>query len=105
MTMITPTWTIKETKRIALDGYVFETTFQVDFNGNTVEGAIPLERPEQLIPYENLTEQQIVDWVKQQLGEDILLEIEQRLQNQEDQANTAAPAQDQSLVLFGLPWQ
>jgi len=60
-------------------------------------GSIGFERPEELIPFSELTEEQVIEWVKETLGEEKVAEIDQALLNQlEEQRNPSKAA--------GLPW-
>jgi hypothetical protein len=59
---------------------------------------VGFERPETLVPYADLTKDQVIGWVKEQLGgADKVAEIEAALQGQLDEQ--AAPTKAQ-----GMPW-
>ena len=81
-------WKINSLNRMKEDGYVFEV-----FYGCVWEKAIPdendptnncygqynhmqLEKPETLIPYTDLTQDTVIGWVKDKLGEEEVQRIE-----------------------------
>ena len=75
------TWKINTLERDTSDGYVFTAHYSVvgisdtlDPEGNPYNsgayGSIGLERPGTLIPYADLTEEQVIGWVKEKLGGD-----------------------------------
>lgn len=97
------TWKIAQLERETSDGYVFTAHYTVDAKDDTYSagayGSIGLERPEgELIPFADLTEEQVVGWVKEKLGGDEkVAEIEAALQAQLDEQRTPTKA-------AGLPW-
>ena len=98
----TNTWKIAELERQTADGYVFTAHYTVDANDGTYSagayGSIGLERPETLVPFADLTEEQVVGWVKAAIGgDDKVAEVEAALQKQLDEQ--AAPTK-----ASGTPW-
>lgn len=97
------TWKITQLERETSDGYVFTAHYTVDAKDDTYSagayGSIGLERPEgELIPFADLTEEQVVGWVKEKLGGDEkVAEIEAALQAQLDEQRNPTKA-------AGLPW-
>jgi hypothetical protein len=97
------TWNIAQLERETSDGYVFTAHYTVDAKDDTYSagayGSIGLERPEgELIPFADLTEEQVVGWVKEKLGGDEkVAEIEAALQEQLDQQHSPSKA-------AGVPW-
>lgn len=97
------TWNIAQLERETSDGYVFTAHYTVDAKDDTYSagayGSIGLERPEgELIPFADLTEEQVVGWVKEKLGGDEkVAEIEAALQAQLDEQRNPTKA-------AGLPW-
>lgn len=103
------TWNIANLERSSTDGYVFtahwtvninESTDETDEFGNSVVysasayGSIGFERPGELIPFENLTEELVISWIKEKLDVE---SIESSLLNQiEEQKNPSK--------LSGTPW-
>jgi hypothetical protein len=98
----TYTWKIAQLERETADGYVFTAHYTVDAEDGTYRagayGSIGLERPEgELIPFADLTEELVVGWVKDKLGEDAVANAEASLQAVLNEQ--AAPTK-----ASGLPW-
>ncbi len=98
---LTSTWKIANLERETSDGYVYTAHYTVDVKDDVYSagayGSIGFERPEELIPFSELTEEQVVGWVKEALGSDKVLEIGQALLAQlNEQRNPTKAA--------GLPW-
>ena len=106
MTAETPTttftWAIAQLERETVDGYVFTAHYTVAANDGTYSssayGSVGFERPETLIAYADLTEEQVIGWVKEKLGGDEkVTEIQAALQAQLDEQRTPSKAS-------GKPW-
>lgn len=103
--MATISWHIANLERETTDGFVFTAHWTV----NAVEGegeeqfsagaygSIGLERPENLVPYDNLTEEMVVQWVKEKMGEEAIETMEAALLAQI--AEQKAPSK-----AGGVPW-
>ena len=103
-------WAIANLEREVSDGYVFTAHWtvvaisdDVDPEGNPYNsgayGSMGLERPEgNLVPFDELTQDQVVGWVKDKFGTEKVNEIEEAL---------AARIVDQQFptVEAGVPWQ
>ena len=80
--MVEYVWSILNLERELIDGYVFKVYYSIslykDNEQSLVEDFfIDLERPEnELIPYESLTEDQVILWVKNKLGDKSISTIE-----------------------------
>ena len=104
--MTTYTWKVAQLERETSDGYVFTAHWNVNAT-ETVEnktysagayGSIGLERPEEdLIAFEELTEELVVSWVLDKLGEEQVVNMETSLTNQIQEQKTPSKIQ-------GLPW-
>ena len=98
---LTSTWRIANLERETSDGYVYTAHYTVDANDGTYSagayGSIGFGRPESLIPYMDLTEEQVIEWVKEALGADKVLEIGQALLAQIEE-------QRQPTKAAGVPW-
>ena len=102
-------WKINSLERESSDGYVFTVHYSVsaisdklDSEGNPYNagayGSVGLERPDTLIPFADLTESQVVDWVQAKIGgSDKVKEIK-----------SALDARIQELItptkIKGVPW-
>jgi len=95
------TWKIAQLERETSDGFVFTAHYTVDANDGTYSasayGSIGFERPENLIPYSELTENEVVGWVQDALGEEKVTDLEDGLQTQIDQQRNPTQAS-------GVPW-
>ena len=101
MSDITVTWNIANLERETQDGFVYTAHYTVGAHDGTYSagayGSIGFERPDNLIPYADLTKEEVIGWVKEALGADKVLEIGQALLNQiNEQRNPTKAA--------GVPW-
>lgn len=100
----TYTWHIAQLERETDDGYVFTAHYTVEARSDdavyssSAYGSLGFERPEgELIPYSQLTEDQVVSWVLQKFGDEKVLEIHAALDSQiEEQRHPSKAA--------GMPW-
>ena len=107
--MTTYAWKINTLERETDDGFVFTAHYSVvaisdvlDPEGNPYNsgayGSVGFQRPDNLIPYDQLQEQQVIGWVQEALGGDEkVAEIEAALQDRIDQLIT--PTKE-----TGVPW-
>ena len=103
--MATISWAIANLERETEDNFVFTahwTVNAIEEDGEesfsaSAYGSIGLERPDALIPYEDLTEEIVVGWVKEKMGEEAVEAMEAALAAQiaEQKAPTKAA---------GVPW-
>ena len=96
------TWGISTLDRETADGFVMTAHYRVDANDGTYSsgayGSIGFERPDTLVPYADLTEDEVIGWVKTALGGDEkVAEIETALQAQLDEQRAPSKAN-------GVPW-
>lgn len=94
-------WRVANLERETADGFVFTAHYTVaaknDIYASSAYGSIGFERPDNLIPFADLTEAQVISWVQEALGADKVTEIEAALQSQLDEQ--AAPTK-----AAGVPW-
>jgi hypothetical protein len=97
----TVTWNIANLERETEDGFVFTAHYTVNADDGTYTsgayGSIGFERPENLVPFSQLTEETVVGWVKEKFGEEKVAEIEAALQSQIDEQKHPTKA-------AGVPW-
>ena len=96
------TWEIAQLDRETSDGYVYTAHWTVGAGDGTYSagayGSVGFERPKTLVPFADLTKDQVIGWVKEQLGgADKVAEIEAALQSQLDEQAKPTKAQ-------GMPW-
>ena len=96
------TWHIANLERETADGFVFTAHYTVDATDGTYSagayGSIGFERPENLIPFADLTQDLVISWVQEALGGDKVEQIEQALSNQINEQRNPTHAS-------GMPWQ
>ncbi len=107
---VTITWSINTLERELADGYVFTAHYSVNAVSSSLNpegnpysqgayGSVGLERPEgDLIAFEDLTQDQVIGWVKEKLGGDEkVAEIEKALTDR--LAEVISPSK-----INGVPW-
>jgi len=95
------TWAIANLERETADGFVYNAHYTVNAEDGTYSagayGSIGLERPDSLIPFDDLTEDMVVSWIKDKFGDEKVAEIEAALQAQLDEKHSPTKA-------AGVPW-
>nr|BAR24820.1 hypothetical protein [uncultured Mediterranean phage uvMED] len=96
------TWAVNTLDRELASGFVSNVHYTVNAADDTYSagayGSVGLERPETLIAYADLTESQVIEWVKTALGGDEkVTEIQTALQAQLDEQRTPTKGK-------GKPW-
>ena len=95
-------WKIANLERETSDGYVYNAHYTISADDGTYRssayGSVGFERPESLIPFDDLTKEVVIDWVKEAIGgEEKVTEIEAALQAQLDEKRSPTKA-------AGVPW-
>jgi hypothetical protein len=95
------TWGVANLERETADGFVFVCHYTISANDGTYSssayGSVGFQRPDNLIPFSELTEETVVGWVKEHFGAEKVAEIEAALQAQIDEQRAPSKAS-------GLPW-
>jgi hypothetical protein len=91
------TWNIANLERHTADGVVFTVHYTVNAEDGTYSagayGSVGFERPESLIPFDELSKEIVIDWVKEAIGgEEKVTEIEAALQAQLDEKHAPTKA-------------
>ena len=99
---ITKKWEVNTLERNLGDGYVSKVIYRVKGMDGEEEklratGQVELERPKTLIPYKDLTEAKVLEWVKAKLGADEVASVEKWLEDEIALINTPVTAE-------GKPW-
>ena len=97
------TWGINTLERETDDGFVFTAHYTVNASDEAYSsgayGSIGFQRPDDLIPFADLTEKLVVGWVKEALGgEEKVESIQTALQAQIDEQRAPSKA-------AGVPWR
>jgi hypothetical protein len=93
-------WTIQQMDRLTSDGFVVTVHYNVlavdgDYSASTYGTVGYTEQPgEQYVPYDQLTEQQVVGWVQESLGKDTV----------EASLTAQIEAQKNPVQESGVPW-
>ena len=94
-------WHVANLERETADGFVYTAHYTVNAEDGTYSagayGSLGLERPDNLIPFDDLTEEMVVGWVKDKFGDEKVAEIEAALQAQLDEKHAPTKA-------AGVPW-
>ena len=94
-------WAVANLDRDTADGFVFTVHYTVSAEDGTYNagayGSLGLERPDTLIPFDDLTEDMVINWVKEKFGDEKVSEIEAALQSQLDEKHAPTKAS-------GVPW-
>jgi hypothetical protein len=97
----TTTWKIANLERETEDGFVFTAHYTVNADDGTYTsgayGSLGFERPDNLVPFSQLTEATVIGWVKEKFGEEKVTEIEAALQSQINEQKHPTKA-------AGVPW-
>lgn len=96
------TWKINQLERETKDGYVYMVHYRADAEDGVYSqgayGSIGLERPEnELIPFDSLTEELVIGWLKEKLTQEKVSELEENLQSLLDEKRAPTKA-------AGVPW-
>jgi len=96
------TWAIANLERETADGFVYTAHYTVNATDGEAYsagayGSIGFERPEELIPFDNLTQEIVIEWVKEKLGEEQVEKVETALESQIDEKRAPTKAS-------GTPW-
>jgi hypothetical protein len=96
------TWHIANLERETEDGFVFTAHYTIDAKDDTYAsgayGSVGFKRPENLIPFADLTEDLVIAWVQEAIGgEEKVNEIQAALQAQLDEQRH--PTKES-----GVPW-
>ncbi|CAB4155194.1 hypothetical protein UFOVP649_100 [uncultured Caudovirales phage] len=94
-------WAIANLEHETVDGFVFTAHYTISAKDAVYSagayGSIGFERPDSLVAYSDITEEMVVEWVKDALTEEKVTSICEALQSQLDEQ--AAPTK-----AAGVPW-
>jgi len=96
-------WHVANLERECVDGFVYQCHYTVDAvteDGayrSGAYGSVAFERPDNLIPFSDLTEELVIQWTQEALGADKIQEIDNALIAQLDEQRHPTKA-------AGVPW-
>jgi hypothetical protein len=86
-------WSIEGLKSFKEDGLVIEAEWRVSSSGEVkpyfLFGSCKFERGDSFTPFEELTESQVVEWVKEQLGSETVAELESAIDKEFTESETS----------------
>ena len=95
------TWKIVQLDRETADGFVFQAYYRLvatdGVYSHKAVGDITFDRPETLVPYDDLTEEVVSGWVQEKLGSEKIEEVKAALE-------TAISEKRNPTKASGLPW-
>ena len=105
---ITKTWEITSCTRETADGYVNKVIYRVNATDETyvsrATGEVLLEKPETLIPYADLTENQVIGWVKTKIESNATAGSGASIAQIEAQLDAEINEQKAPTTAVGTPW-
>ena len=97
----TLTWAIANLNREISDGFVVTAYYNVNITDGTYSssafGSVNFERPDVLVPFDDLTSEIVSGWVKEAIGSEKVDRIEAALRAKLDEKNVPTKA-------YGVPW-
>jgi len=94
-------WKVTDLQRRLSDGYVFKAKYTVDASDDTYSfggtGEMNFEEPEELKPFSQLEEEDVLGWIKESLGEEKVEALTKQL-------ISAVAEQRTPTIGTGTPW-
>lgn len=88
---INKTWKVDAIDQETEDGLIVVVHWKLDATGQGkpthLYGTVSLERGDSFVPFEQLTEDVVIGWVKDKLGEQHIIDLEEAVENQFNQLN------------------
>lgn len=100
---VTITWNISTLERVTATGEIQTVHYTVDAEDGTYRagayGSVGLDPadPDDMVPYADITKEQVITWLHAKLGEEAVANVEAALQAQIDEQHAPTKA-------TGLPW-
>ena len=105
---ITKTWEVNTCVRATEDGYVSKVIYRVDATDGTYKtratGEANLAKPETLIPYKDLTHDQVIGWVKAEVEAQATQENGPTVAQIEAALEAQITEQKTPTTAVGTPW-
>lgn len=100
---VTITWNVNTLERVTATGEIQAVHYTVDAEDGTYRagayGSVGLDPadPDDMVPYADITKEQVIGWLHAKLGEEAVANVESALQAQIDEQHAPTKA-------TGLPW-
>ena len=110
MTETKVTWKVLNLKRQIESGYVYSVDFAIngsnDFHTHRMTATLNLERPENLVPYKELTETTVLKWIQDKLNAENAKDNTRNPSSAdlENQIKSAIVEKTTPTLGTGLPW-
>jgi hypothetical protein len=105
---ITKTWEVNTCVRETADGYVNKVIYRVNATDGTYKsratGEVNLAKPSTLIPYSDLTHDQVIGWVKTEIEAQAAAENGPTVAQIEAALDTQITEQKTPTTAVGTPW-
>ncbi len=105
---ITKTWEVNTCVRETADGYVNKVIYRVNASDGTYKsratGEVNLAKPSTLIPYKDLTHDQVIGWVKAEVEAQAAAENGPTVAQIEAALDTQITEQKTPTTATGTPW-
>ena len=105
---ITKTWEVNTCVRETADGYVNKVIYRVNASDGTYKsratGEVNLAKPSTLIPYADLTHDQVIGWVKAEVEAQAAAENGPTVAQIEAALDTQITEQKTPTTATGTPW-
>ena len=105
---ITKTWEVNTCVRETADGYVNKVIYRVNASDGTYKsratGEVNLAKPSTLIPYADLTQDQVIGWVKAEVEAQAAAENGPTVAQIEAALDTQITEQKTPTTATGTPW-
>lgn len=105
---ITKTWEVNTCVRETADGYVNKVIYRVNASDGTYKsratGEVNLAKPSTLIPYADLTHDQVIGWVKAEVEAQAAAENGPTVAQIEAALDTQITEQKTPTTAVGTPW-
>ncbi len=104
------TWKVTNLKREIESGYVYSVDFSInganDFHTHQMTATLNLQKPENLVPYKDLTETTILKWIQDKLNADHAQDSQRNpsFEDLENQMKGIIQEKTKPTLGDGVPW-
>lgn len=105
-------WDIVNMKRSASDGFVTSVTWSIEATADGEQvirnGRTDFNRPDEeinIVPFEDLTKDQVLNWVKEEVGDIRIERIVKRLEKELERRKELKNSTPKEETVTGTPWK